>query len=144
MSDQPQVPVFQLVDLLSALKPYQSHSISQLCDKHGEVEAAKIWLSARGPSDTQRFGGSAPNDSEPFWDKFNEELRLFICGDKKYKKEREQLLADAKPTAFVLISGISGYLGATLGFAPSLLAPAVAMMLYSIGKVGINAWCKCG
>lgn len=144
MSELTPIPTFDFDELLKALKPYQADAISTLRDKHGEEEAAKLWLSAKGPSDTQKFGGNNTFDSKPFWDKFNEELRLFICGDKKYKKEREKLLADAKPVSLVLISGISGLLGSTLGFAPSLLAPAVAMMLYTIGKVGVNAWCKCG
>ncbi len=144
MTELTPIPLFDLNELLAALKPYQASAISQLREKHNEEEVAKLWLSANGPSDTQKFGGTNPIDSKPFWDKFNEELRLFICGDKKYKKERDKLLSDAKPVSVVLISGVSGLLGSTLGFAPSFLAPAVAMMLYSIGKVGVNAWCKCG
>ena len=144
MSELTSIPSFEFDELLAALKPYQATAISKLKEKHGEEEAAKLWLSANGPSDTQKFGGANPVDSKPFWDKFNEELRLFVCGDKKYKKERDKLFSEAKPVSIVLISGISGFLGSTLGFAPSLLAPAVAMMLYAIGKVGVNAWCKCG
>ena len=137
------IPSYELSELLSALKPYQAGAISQLIEKHGEEEVAMLWLSANGPTDTQKFGGASPLDSKPFWNKFNEELRLFICGDKKYKNEREKLLSDSKPASLFLVSGISGLLGSTLGFAPSLLAPPVAMLLYLIGKVGVNAWCKC-
>lgn len=144
MDELTPIPSYELNELLAALKPYQSGVISQLVEKHGEEEAAKLWLSANGPTDTQKFGGAGPFDSDPFWKKFNEELRLFICGDKKYQKERDKLLSEAKPASLVLVSGISGLLGSTLGFAPSLLAPAVAMILYVIGKVGVNAWCKCG
>ena len=144
MNESTPIPLYELDELLAALKPYQTSSISQLLEKHGEEEAAKLWLSANGPTDTQKFGGSGPLDSKPFWNKFNEELRLFICGNKKYDKERRKLLSQAKPASLVLVSGISGLLGSTLGFAPSLLAPPVAMMLYVIGKVGVNAWCKCG
>lgn len=144
MDELTPIPSYELNELLTALKPYQAGAISQLIEKHGEEETAKLWLSANGPTDTQKFGGAGSLDSKPFWHKFNEELRLFICGDKKYKKERDKLLSEAKPASLVLVSGISGLLGSTLGFAPSLLAPAVAMMLYVIGKVGVNAWCKCG
>ncbi|MFA6313244.1 MAG: hypothetical protein WCV99_24995 [Sterolibacterium sp.] len=144
MDELAPVPSYELSELLAALKPYQASALSQLLEKHGEEEAAELWLSATGPSNTQRFGGAAPLDSKPFWNKFSEELRLFICGDKKYKKERDKLLSEAKPASLVLVSGISGLLGSTLGFAPSLLAPAVAMMLFAVGKVGVNAWCKCG
>ena len=137
-----QLPSFEFDELLSALKPYQSKIMLQLKEKNGVEEAAKIWFSANGPSDTQKFGGSDPNGLASFWEKFNSEFRLFIC-DKKYKKERGELLATAKPTCFVVVTGISGYIGSSLGFAPSFLAPSVAMMVYLVGKVGINAWCKC-
>ena len=137
-----QFPIFEFEELLSALKPYQSKIMLQLKDKNGAEEAAKIWLNANGPSETQKFGGSNAQNPNSFWEKFTSEFRLFIC-DKKYKKEREELLATAKPTSFIVVTVISGYIGSSLGFAPSFLAPAVAMLLYSIGKVGINAWCKC-
>lgn len=142
MQETSQITSYELDELLKALKPYQVGSISELLSKHGEEEVARLWLSANGPTDTQKFGGSGPLDSKPFWNKFNEELRLFICGDKKYKKERDKLLSEGKPVSLLLVSGISGLLGSTLGFAPSLLAPAVAMMLCVIGKVGVNAWCR--
>lgn len=137
------IPSYELDELISALKPYQADAISQLIEKHGAEETAKLWLSANGPTYTQKFGGAGHLDSKPFWNKFNEELRLFICGDEKYKKEREQLLSESKPASLFLINGISGFIGSTLGFPSSLLVPAVAMMLYVIGKVGVNSWCKC-
>ena len=124
------IPSYEFKELLSALKPYQADAISHFVEKYSEEEAAKLWLSANGPSDTRKFGGVGVPDPKPFWDKFNEELRLFICGDKKYKTERDKLLSEAKPASVVLVSGISGLLGSTLGFAPSLLVPAVAMMIY--------------
>ncbi len=144
MDELTQIPSYELSELLAALKPYQAVAVSQLIKKHSEEEAAKLWLSACGPTDTKKFGGAGSPESKPFWNKFNEELHLFICGDKKYKEERDKLLSETKPASIVLVSGISGLLGSTLGFAPSLLAPAVAMMCYVIGKVGVNAWCRGG
>jgi hypothetical protein len=144
MEELTPIPSYELNELLAVLKPYQVNVISELVQKHGEEEAAKLWLSARGPSDTQKFGGPGSQDPTPFWNKFNDELRLFICGDKKYKKEREKLFAEGKPASLVIVSVISGFLGSTLGFAPSLVTPVVAIMLHLIGKIGVNAWCKLG
>ena len=93
------IPLYELAELLTALKPYQAGAISELIEKHGEEEAAKLWLSANGPTDTQKFGGEGSRYSEPFWDKFHEELRLVICGDKKYGEDREKLLSLARPAA---------------------------------------------
>lgn len=138
------IPSYELDELLTALKPYQAGAISQLIEKHGEEEAAKLWLSANGPTDTQKFGGAGSRDPKPFWDKFNEELRLVICGDEKYKEDREKLLSNARPAADYVVHGITALVATTLGLAPALLVPAVALMLKVIGKVGVNAWCKCG
>jgi hypothetical protein len=138
------IPTYELAELLTALKPYQASAISKLIEKHGEEEAAKLWLSANGPTDTQKFGGSGTRDTKPFWDKFQEELRLVICSDEKYKEDREKLLSQAKPAAGYVVHGITALVATTLGLAPALLVPAVAIMLNVIGKVGVNAWCKCG
>lgn len=133
---------FGVNELLDSLKPYQRDSIRHLINEFGEEEAAKKWLSANGPVATQQFGGLQNGNAHPFWDRFIAEFRLLIC-DEKYAPERNKILSGAKPSALVIISGISGYIGSTLGFAPALLAPAVAVILPTIGKVGINAWCKC-
>ncbi len=133
------LPQADLADWLAPLKQYQRSSLSTLIEKHGEEEAAKLWLGANGPKDTQKFGGQG--DIKPFWDRFMAELRLFICGDKRYSKERKELLQQAKGATALLVSVISGAIGASLGFSASLLAPAVALMLHVVGKVGINAWC---
>lgn len=142
--DKPtQIPPYELAELLTALKPYQTDAISQLIEKHGEEEAAKLWLSANGPTDTQKFGGEGSRHTKPFWDKFHEELRLVICGDEKYVEDREKLLSEARPAADYVVHGITALVASTLGLAPALLVPAVALMPNVIGKVGVNAWCKC-
>ena len=135
-----ELPQVETSEWLSHLKQYQRSSLSILIDMHGEEEAAKLWLAANGPKDTQKFGGNG--NVQPFWDRFVAELRLFICGDKKYNKERKELLQQAKGATALLVSVISGAIGASLGFSASLLAPAVALMLHVIGKVGANAWCN--
>lgn len=144
MDELTPIPAYELDELLTALKPYQAGAISQLIEKHGEEEAAKLWLSANGPIDTQKFGGSSSRDPKPFWDKFNEELRLVICDDEKYKEDRKKLLSQAKPAADYVVHGITALVATNLGLAPALLVPPVALMLRVIGKVGVNAWCKCG
>jgi len=131
-----------LEDWISALKPYQSSSISQMAAELGEEEAVKQWLSANGPSSTVAFGG-IPNP-EPFFDRFMEEFRKFICGDEAYEEFRIQLGAESPVVKIILISVISAAIGATLGFAATLLAPAVAILLHLVGTMGVKAWCAAG
>jgi hypothetical protein len=144
MSEINTLPTFSLDDLLEGLKPYQKRSIKTLIASHGEEEAAKKWLAASGPSSTQQFGGQPQGNPQPFWDRLMAEFRLFVCGDKKYKKDRDKLLAQATPTAMFVVSGISSVIASTLGLAAALITPAIAILLHVVGKVGVNAWCEAG
>lgn len=131
-----------LDDWISALKPYQSNSISQMVTEFGEEEAAKNWLSANGPRSTVGFGGAS--NPEPFYDRFMDEFKKFICGDESYDEFRAQLGAESPVVKTIYISVISTALGATLGYTATLLAPAVAILLHLVGKMGVNAWCAAG
>jgi hypothetical protein len=131
-----------LEEWISALKPYQSSSIYQMATELGEEEAAKQWLSANGPSSTVGFGGAS--NPEPFFDRFKEEFRKFICGDDAYEEFRTQLGAESPVVKAIYISTISAAIGATLGYAATLLAPAVAILLHLVGTMGVKAWCAAG
>lgn len=128
-----------LDEWLDTLKPYQQSTIRALTSSNDEVEVAKKWLSAQGPSSTVGFGGIS--NPEPFFDRFMDEFRKFICGDEKYAEFREKLGSESSVVKAVYVSVISAALGATLGFTAALLAPAVAILLHAVGKVGLNAWC---
>ena len=135
------IPNNTVQEWINALKPYQSNSVSQLVDAYGEEEAIKRWLSANGPNSTIKFGGTG-NSPEPFFFMFKEEFSKFICGDESYSKYREQLMAETPIAKTIYISCISAALGAALGYAATLLAPAVAIMLHIVGAMGVNAWCN--
>lgn len=131
-----------LEEWVSALKPYQSMSLSKMVAELGEEDAAKTWLSANGPSATVVFGGAS--NPEPFFDRFMEEFKKFICGDETYSESRAQLVAESEVAKAIYISVISTALAATLGYTAALLAPAVAIFLHVVGKIGVNAWCAAG
>ncbi|MEK6788615.1 MAG: hypothetical protein AABY68_06660 [Pseudomonadota bacterium] len=137
-----EVPKIDMSEWVAELKPYQSSSINQLLAEHSEEETIKLWLSANGPTANIPFGGANLPSSEPFFDRFKNEFRKFVCGDPAYEKFREQLLAQTPMAKSIYISAISAALGATLGYAATLLAPAVAIMLHLVGTMGINAWCN--
>ena len=129
-----------LDEWLAPLKKYQQDTFKQLVDEHGVEEAAKLWLSAQGPKSTVGFGGAS--NPQPFHDRFIEEFRKFICGDPIYNDVRQKLGVESPIVKGVCISTISTALGAAIGFTATLLAPAVAAMLYLVGQMGINAWCE--
>ncbi|GGY88338.1 hypothetical protein [Shewanella fodinae] len=128
-----------LDEWIDTLKPYQKSTIRALTNQCSEEETAKKWLSAQGPSSTVGFGGVS--NPEPFFDRFMEEFRKFICGDEAYEDFRKQLGAESPVVKTIYVSVISTALGATLGYTATLLAPAVAVLLHLVGKMGVNAWC---
>lgn len=141
MDDFLEIPSYELSELLSALKPYQRNSMLLLVKEYGEEEAAKKWLSANGPSDTQKFGGTRANP-EPFWDRFNEEFQALVCGDKKYKQARKDIMSKGSVVALALVTEISNILASALGLPLPLILPVVSVTLTTVGKVGIGAYCK--
>jgi hypothetical protein len=136
-----ELPSATIDEWVSELKTYQANSINQLLSENDPEETIKLWLSANGPNTTIQFGG-ANESPEPFFDRFKEEFRKFMCGDSAYESFRSQLSAETPVAKTIYISIISAALGATLGYAATLLAPAVAIMLNLVCTMGINAWCN--
>ena len=83
-----------------------------------------------------------PNpDTKPFWDNFVNEFNKFICDDNEYKSEKSAIQKESSISKGILISAISAALGAKIGFAATLLAPAVTLLLFTVGKMTKNAYC---
>lgn len=134
-----EIPSAEPAEWLESLKPYQRNAIIEFVS-HGTLEdAAKKWLSTTGSPNIAAFGGSG--DTKPFWDRFATEFKKFICDEGSYVEEKKALGSESAPMKAILISAISAAIGATLGYAATLLAPAVALMLCIVGKMGKNAFC---
>lgn len=135
-----EVENIKLEEWLNELKPYQKKSISLLITQHGEEKAAEIWVTSNGPLNNIPFGGAFQN-SQPFFDRFLLEFQKFICGHPDYESYRKKLGAETPVVKTLYISMISSAIGATIGFYATLLAPAVAILLSTVGKMGLNAYC---
>lgn len=133
------IPKYDIAEWLEELKPYQRQIITQLIDLYGEEEAIDKWLLANGPSATVKFGGDGIQQS--FKDSFKGEVNKFICGHPDYKKERDELGQHGEVTKTALVSAIASAVGSQIGVAATVLVPIVVLMLYTIGKMGINAYC---
>ncbi|WP_241046910.1 hypothetical protein [Pseudoxanthomonas sp. LH2527] len=107
-----------------------------------EEAAAQEWLSATGCSQIVPFGGIS--DPKPFWDRFKAEFRKFICDETAYSDVKSSFAKEAPISKAVIISAVSGAIGATIGYAATLLAPAVALLLYAVAKMGVQAYCAVG
>lgn len=135
-----QIPDGDIGDWLSELKPYQRSTLQVFLATATPQEAAERWLSSTGSPNIAPFG--APHDSKPFWNRFKEEFRKFVCDDEAYVEERKSLTAQGSVGKAVMISIVSATIGATIGYSATLLAPAVALSLCAIGKIGVNAYCS--
>lgn len=135
-----QVPRLELEEWLGELKTYQRTTMQIFLADANPEEAAEKWISATGSKNIAPFGGT--RDPKPFWDRFCEEFHKFICDDSAYVEERKALLSKGQTTARLLMMTISSAVGATIGYSATLLIPAVAVLLYTVGRIGRNAYCK--
>lgn len=124
---------------LDGLPKYQRDLIAQLLSSGSTPEeAAEQWLTVV-PCDTAPFGAE-PN-SRQFMDRVWDEVAAFLCGDLKYDADRKRLLAESKATHAYVVGAISTAIGPVVGVSAPLVAPMVALLLLSLGKCVLNAWC---
>lgn len=135
-----EIPSGELDDWLAELKPYQSNALKKMMTDMQPEDAAKNWITASGSQNIVNFGGT--RDKEPFWDRFKEEFNKFLCDKESYADEKEELKSEGELTRSYLIGAISAAIGANIGYAATLLAPAVAILLCTVGKMSLNAYCK--
>lgn len=128
---------------IGALAPYQAEHIRALLKRGNTAEeVAKSWLAIKGPANTYPFGGEANRGFQSlFYDKLLAEVEAYICGDERYENDRKKLFSELKPTHAYAISTISVAVSPVLGAAAPLIAPAIALILYTAARLGTNAWC---
>lgn len=127
---------------IQELPEYQRGPMEQLLSDGASFDAvAQAWISASA-ANTYRFAASAPvGDRGAFLENLKREVRAFLCGDKKYKKERDGLFGEKGLARTYVVSAIAVAIAPHLSVASAVIAPLVALVLASLGKVALNAWC---
>ena len=127
---------------IAALPSYQRNTILEMRARGASYEdIASTWIAA-GASNTAPFSTGGPPQPDPgFLEKLRGEIRAYLCGDKKYDKGRKQLIAGGKEIHAFFISGMSVGIAPFVGASSIVIAPLIALMLATIGKVSLNAWC---
>ena len=74
------------------------------------------------------------------FEKFLDEIEAFFSGDEKYEQERLSILGEKGAVQTYVISSISIALAPYFQTSSVFLAPVVSITLFSITKMGINAW----
>ncbi len=104
-------------------------------------DIAQAWITASAEN-TYRFSTSAPvGDKGAFLDNLRLEVRGFLCGDKKYKKERDGLFGEKGLARTYVVSSMAVAIAPHLSVASAVIAPLIALILASVGKIALNAWC---
>ena len=124
------------------LPEYQRAPLEQLL-KEGLTfdQIAQNWLSASA-ANTYLFSAINPAGmKDAFLDNLRKEIRAFLCGNNKYKKEREGLFGEKGLARAYVVSAMAVAIAPYLNVAATVIAPVVALLLASFGKITINAWC---
>lgn len=124
------------------LPEFQRSPIEELLSKGKSFEdVAQAWLTASA-SNTYRFSTSTPvGNNGTFLKNVKKELRAFICGDEKYKTEREGLFGEKSNARTFIVSGMAVAIAPHVTVAAAVIAPVIALLLAGLGKITVNAWC---
>ncbi len=143
-----EIEVFSLEEMYASLPHYQATTIRTLVEKYGEEKAAEMWLESMGPKQTQHFGGSSTElvsqsgKTVSFWKRCKTEFDKLICGHKDWEKEYEEYVNYGKAISIATATGIAGVLSPVIGVTTVILIPAIELLLRTVSKMGINAYCS--
>jgi hypothetical protein len=129
-------------DLLLSIDDYQAEIIKTflISSSNNYLESADKWLNAT-TANTAKFGGE-PNKAKIYRDKLLDELEKFLCGDEKYEEDRNKIGESQDKSQKYIIGVMSVAIGKTIGAAGAFIAPVIVLLLMSIGKMAVNAWCE--
>jgi hypothetical protein len=132
----------QDTDLTSILPLYQKKIVDQLlanADANPWL-AAEMWLNS-STNEIAPFGGSS-TAPKLYMKELEAELEKFICGDPKYKNDRKKLCDAASKGNVFIIATISTAIALQVGTVAAFITPVIVLLLKSLGKISINAWCS--
>lgn len=127
---------------VQGLPDYQRDTIEKLLENGSSFDdVAQAWISASAEN-TYRFAAVSPvGNKGTFLENLKIEIRAFLCGDKKYKKERDGLFGEKGVARTYVVSAMAVAIAPHLSVASAVISPLIALVLASIGKVALNAWC---
>lgn len=127
---------------LECLPRYQRDPLNQLLSAGKTYEeVALAWLSATASNTAPSGANRTASNGVPYLERVGFEIRAYICGSTRYKKERDGLFGQKGLVRSAVVTGISVAIAPKLGMSPVVIAPPVALILASIGKVAVSAFC---
>ena len=129
-------------ELLLSIEEYQREIIEFfLADTNNDFFAsADKWLNAT-TANTAKFGGKT-NKAKIYREKLLDEVEKFLCGDQQYDDDRAKISESADKTKEYIIGVMSVAIGNVIGTAGTFIAPVIVLLIMSMGKMGMKAWCE--
>lgn len=128
--------------LLTVIEDYQSEIIKSFLQSNNNdyLNSADKWLNA-STANIAKFGGDLKK-TKIYREKLFDEVEKFICGDERYEEDRKKIHISSDKSQKYIIGVMSIAIGKTLGVAGAFIAPVIVLLIISIGKLAINAWCE--
>lgn len=78
-----------------------------------------------------------------YWAEIKKEIYQLICTkDRKYASIRTHFRKNQNTSTTAIVGMVSATVGSQLGAAAGIVTPLVALLLYSLLKVGVSSWCN--
>lgn len=123
---------------LMALPDFQTKIINTLFQQSKDYEnVAETWLNVE--SDNTSPFGSNKREKIPY-KLVVDEVELLLRGDTKYCDTIKTLKSQETIIKGMIIISISNSIAPSIGTASIFIAPVIAIILFTISKVGKNAW----
>lgn len=116
-----------------------------LVGRYGDLKTAEMLVDSY--EDSQR-----PNqrtdvtefkvDFHLFWPRVKREVDKLVCGHSQYQKENQDYYVFGKFFSLATASSMATTLAPMLSIPAYILTPTIALMLHSMMKIGINAYCS--
>ena len=125
---------------IECLENYQKKVIYDLGlnDSSPQIIAEK-WLNA-SIINNANFG--TQENPRLFFEKVKEEVIKFLCSDNHYEDDKSKLLSMENVTQMYVVAVISNAISPVVGTANTFLSPIIALILMSLGKISLNAFCN--
>ena len=81
-------------------------------------------------------------DFHLFWPRVKREVDKLVCGHSPYEKEKQDYYVFGKFFSLATASSMATTLAPMLSIPAYILTPTIALMLHSMMKIGINAYCS--
>lgn len=132
---------------IDALPKKQKDELVDLIIAENRETAAAKWLEKKAVDSISAKGmesAELEKSSYSYVDLVKKEVRKLLCGDKEYENDRDEIskLIKSDDSKKLFVSTIAALIGVKIGIAAAVIAPIIVLILMTIAKITINAWCE--